>query len=760
MVAGFRGNVGAALVCAAALIAPAPALAAGPPLIDAAWVQQVTTTGVSMRMDLNPNGASTTYYFEYITDAAFQANPPGERFAGAAKTTIGKTSGSTFLEVAPTLGAQLQAGTVYHYRPAASNKDGSATVGEALEHIFVTKEASKAFVLPDGRAWEMVSPIDKGGGAIAAPGSLFGGGDLQAAAAGGAVTYGSGTVFGEAAGAPPVSQYVSRREGSAWITEGVSAPLESAAYGDRPDGAPYRLFSANLSRGLMFGGLACRGGLEACPAPNMPLAGSGAPADYMAYYLREGGAFSSLLTAGDVAHSALAPDALELAFAGAAPDLSHVVLSSCAALTADAVEVPGPPGHCDDGARNLYEWSASGLRAVNLLPGASVTSPGAGLAAPVAAVSEDGSRVYWTDGSAIYLREGDETASLPEASGGEFQAATPSGAFAFFLAGERLYRFVAATDASTDLTPSGGVVGLLGISADGETAYYQDASGLQRWHAGTTTTVAAGAAAAMKSDYPPATATARVNNDGLHLAFLSKASLTGFDNLDAATKLPDAELYVYGPPAESGASKLICASCNPTGERPQGPTSIPGSLVNGSTAAYRPRALSGDGSRVFFETADDLSDKDTDGAVDVYEWEEPGAGGCSRQFGCAMPISSPTGSGGTFVDASADAEATDVFFLTGDTLVKGDPGSIDLYDARVEGGLSGPPEEIVCVGDACQPLPGEPEDPTPGTLVSNPGNPPLHVYGPKRKRKHRRRHRHHHLGAGRRGRAHRAGGPR
>src|SRR5262249_20478269 len=188
---------------------------------------------------------------------------------------------------------------------------------------------------------------------------------------------------------------------------------------------------------------------------------------YMAYYLREGGAFSSLLTAGDVAHSSLSPEALELEFAAASPDLSHVVLSSCAALSVDAVEISGPLGRCNDEARNLYEWSAAGLRAVNLLPGASVTSPGASVAASIAAVSADGSRVCWSDGSALYLREGDETVALPEASGGEFQAATPGGAFAFFLAGGRLHRFVAATATSTDLTPSGGVAGVLGISADG-----------------------------------------------------------------------------------------------------------------------------------------------------------------------------------------------------------------------------------------------------------------------------------------------------
>lgn len=44
-------------------------------------------------------------------------------------------------------------------------------------------------------------------------------------------------------------------------------------------------------------------------------------------------------------------------------------------------------------------------------------------------------------------------------------------------------------------------------------------------------------------------------------------------------------------------------------------------------------------------------------------------------------------------------------------------------------------EEPICVGDSCQPLPPEPEDPTPGTLVPTGGNPPLHVYEPHKKKK-------------------------
>jgi hypothetical protein len=565
---------------------------------------------------------------------------------------------------------------------------------------------------------------------------------------GGGVTYGSGTAFGEAAGAPPISQYVSRREPSGWVTENVSPPLESAVYGEHPDGAPYRLFSANLSRALLFGGLPCRVGTEGCPLPNQPLAGSGAPLGYMAYYLRAGGQFSSLLNSGDVAHSAVSPPAFEVTVAAASPDLAHVVLSSCAKLTADATELPAGGGQCDPEAQNLYDASAAALSAINVLPGESVATPGAAVAAPVGAVSDDGSRIYWTEGGDLYLREGVQTVPVDDSvgGGGDFQTASADGAVALFTKAGHLYRFAVGA-ALTDLTPAGGVIGVLGASADGDYVYFQDAAGLELWHGGTVTPVAeSGPDATVPSDFPPASATARVSPDGLRLAFLSKAPLTEFDNTDAVTKQPDAELYVYS--ASGPGPSLICASCNPSGERPKGPASIPGTQVNGDVRAYRPRVMSSDGSRLFFETSDGISDKDSNHKTDVYEWEAKGAGGCTSEFGCVAPISSVTGSGARFVDASADA--SDVFFLTPSSLVKADPGSVDLYDARVDGGLPTSAEPIICVGDSCQSLPSEPEDPAPGTLVPNPGNPPLRIFGPKKKprlhrshhRGHKRRHRH------------------
>ena len=91
--------------------------------------------------------------------------------------------------------------------------------------------------------------------------------------------------------------------------------------------------------------------------------------------------------------------------------------------------------------------------------------------------------------------------------------------------------------------------------------------------------------------------------------------------------------------------------------------------------------------------------------------------------------------GASFLDASADG--SDAYFLTEESLVRSDPGSIDVYDARAGGGFPEPETPLACLADACQQLPAPPEDPTPGTLAPNSGNPPQKYYGKATKRKRR-----------------------
>ena len=611
--------------------------------------------------------------------------------------------------------AGLSPASAYRYRAFATNSAGPTT---GPERSLGTEEATNVFRLLDNRGWEMVSPIDKNGGAVQGFGANFGGDVMQAAIDGNSVTYSSAASFGAAPqGAPPASQYLATRGGGGWSSENITTPLRSGGYGDEPDGVPYQLFSTDLARGVVLDPDSCIEAVGLCSR---------------SYSLREsaGGTLS------------FSPQAQGLRFAGASPDLRHLVLSTCAALTPDASEVPGAGGSCDPEDRNLYAWSNGGLELIDGLS-SGVAGPFASLPGSDA-VSEDGSRIYWTQaGDIVFLHEGQSNREVAE--GGEFQTATPDGSLAFYIKNERLFRYNAETDQSSEyfLAPIGvgagfgGLLGLVGVSVDGSYVYYVGGDGaLYLRHDSEDTKIAAAIAA---SDYPPATATARVSADGSQLLFLSAAELTDYEN-DGAT-----EVYLYGPPPGGGTARLTCVSCNPTGERPRGSSSIPGAIANGGSAeatrTYKPRALSADGNRAFFDSSDKLVNQDSNNRPDVYEWEAAGVGSCARESGCVELISSGrSDEASSFIDASADG--SDAFFLTNSSLYPLDPGSFDLYDAREGGGFAPPPNQIPCEGDACPALPFAPEDPAPGTLVANAGNPPLRIVKRKHhpKKHHKRAH--------------------
>lgn len=692
------------LLLGGALALPqAQAMAASPPQVDATYVTEVTATSANLRAEVNAEGQSTTYRFDYLTLAQYEANLKAakEPFAGALKAPPGgsASAGSSSEDVLLTQHLTgLSPATLYRFRAVATNASGTTT---GTERGMGTEEASNAFALLDNRGWEMVSPPDKNGGEIQEPEAIFGGGDFQAAADGQSITYSSADSFAGGSGAPPGSQYMSSRSGSGWSTENVTAPLRSGGYGNQPNGVPYQLFSADLSRALMLDPHRCPEG-EMCAR---------------SYSLRDGSG----------AELADTPEEEGLAFEGASADLHHLVFAS------------------DTG---LYGWSGEG--GFTLLS----ATAGASLAASGGAISQDGARVYFVapEDGPITLHEAghpDKPIAATIGGGASFQTASADGRYAFFTKGAHLIRWDSTNEAEVDLTPSGEVKGMLGASADGSKAYYLANTGLYEWSNGTTTKVAAAAAT---SDYPPATGTSRVSADGAHLLFLSAATLTGYESNGAT------ELFLYGPPAGGGPSTLLCVSCNPTGERAQGSASIPGALADGQQtgafAGYKPRVLSSSAERVFFTSRDRLAIQDTSSAQDVYEWETAGEGSCTREGGCVQLISSGhAANASTFIDASADG--SDVFFRTDASLAYGDPGSYDLYDAREGGGFPSPPNAIACEGDACQPLPEAPEDPPVGTLVANGGNPAARFtkfteQKKKGKPKHKKHHgKHKHKGKGR-----------
>lgn len=251
---------------------------------------------------------------------------------------------------------------------------------------------------------------------------------------------------------------------------------------------------------------------------------------------------------------------------------------------------------------------------------------------------------------------------------------------------------------------------------------------------------------------------ARVSDDGRTLLFSAGEKLTAYDNEGTQ------ELYLY---RDGAPNPIICVSCNPTGlPAGQGP-SLGSSDPAVSTAPPAPvftRNLSADGKRVFFESPEALVPADTNGedgcpapvghavCQDVYEWEADGTGSChseTQNGGCLYLISSGKSSAPSYlIDASRSGD--DVFFFTRSRLASQDEDDfVDVYDARVGGGLAAQneaPPGVPCEGEACKggaTSPPETVSPT-SALFSGPGNPkPHHKKAGPRKRRHRHKHRGH-----------------
>jgi hypothetical protein len=336
--------------------------------------------------------------------------------------------------------------------------------------------------------------------------------------------------------------------------------------------------------------------------------------------------------------------------------------------------------------------------------------------------------------------------TIPIAGSALFWGADKDGNAVVYTVGEKLYEFdVAAGEAHLIAE---GAAGVMGISEDGHRIYFVSDEALDEGAAagqpnlyvdedGAVSFIATLASADLNTNLPfltvskdPSKLTARVSPDGRHLVFTSSASLTGYDNLDAVTGEPNAEVYLF----DAVAAKLACISCNPSGARPNG-RRFPGANKAVMRVAakppvwenqvYSPHALADDGARVFFDSYEALLPADTNGKADVYQWERAEAGDCEvggatyveSSGGCLSLIStgqSPSDS--EFIDASGDGR--DVFFRTASSLLPQDPGLLDIYDARVEGGF--PPEPsppAACEGEACQGLPSSPDDISPASAA-------------------------------------------
>jgi DNA-binding beta-propeller fold protein YncE len=710
-----------------------------PPVVVSESVGRVGSSSALLQAQVDPHGFDTTFRFQYGVEACSLGGCSEAPLGGGVVGT-----GQSAVSVSESVSGLLP-GTTYHYRVLASNAFGTV---EGVEGTFTTFPVVSPG-LADGRVYELVSPVGTDGGEVflpepetdgtcssCKPGSENEQMPMQSTAGGNMVVY-EGDAFAMTGEAVNENEYLATRSQTGWQTRDLSPELESKDA--NVGGSGFKAFSTDLSVGVLS---------QAGPA----LAPEGL-SGFQDLYSVDGsnGGLTPMLTVAPPDRSpGNSGNTLSLAFVAGSEDFSHLLFEANDALTAATVDAPAA---VDGGVHenNLYERVGGGLRLVNVLPGNTVTVPGAvfgaaGYHGTDHAISNDGSRIFWSVNGHVYVRvNGEASFEIPDP--GSYLTASGEGS-KILLDNGHMYNLENLEHMTlTDLTGGhGGFQGIMGASEDLSHVYFVATSvlaantnengeaaeagklNLYAWARGSggeePSTVFIGrlsaqdnttvSSAAPAGDWRPSASyrTAQVTPDGRYLAFMSQARLTGYDNEVQGTDCVDGssaiglticfEVFEY----DSSTGRLVCASCNPAGIRPLGNSYL--SLIRPEHGSFaQPRNLSDDG-RVFFDSLDVLSPQDTNGDIDdVYEYEPDGIGSCSRPGGCVSLISSGREtSDSNFI--AADPSGDNVFFATRANLTGNAPnGLYRLFDARVNGGfpqVSTP----ACTGTGCQGLPGTP----------------------------------------------------
>jgi hypothetical protein len=284
---------------------------AAAPTVNNPVAVAVTGSGATLRGSVNPGGVAGSKWRFFWGASSCAVKPNSCKATGKVELPLGTSP----VVVEKSLSG-LTPGTVYHFILEAENSDGLVHSADA---VFFTQGAPFEG-LPDGRAYEQSSPVDKEGGDAAGNFAL-----TKASTTGNGVSFFSTFGMPGGKGAQALPSYLSLRgEGQAgWVSQGLLPPPE---FGERaqvqgwlPD------FSKTYSNAARLGNPRTKALVEQST--------SGGEARIVSPY-----------TAG-----------AEYSFVGASDDASVVLFESEAQLTSKeggtliSAAVPGQP--------NVYAWS-------------------------------------------------------------------------------------------------------------------------------------------------------------------------------------------------------------------------------------------------------------------------------------------------------------------------------------------------------------------------------------------------------------------
>jgi DNA-binding beta-propeller fold protein YncE len=619
--------------------------------LPAVSVRDLTTQTVGpelvvLKAELDPNNGGTTTYELCLGGQA------GNYGIGCVEGTLKGVAGE-FESIAATFGG-LGPNTGYHYRLLASNGNGSTETadaafttepsaveeraGESCPNT-VRREEDNSLSLPDCRAYEQVSPIDKSGYAIGtvptggfAPNELSPDGESDAFISHGAfggVTVSSG--FG--------TSYIARRTAGGWTTEPTMAQVAGP---DQQFAGAYG-YNADLDRWI----------IKLSPGLTSESAGENSiPAVVTLYEGGTGGTYHPASPTLEVLGSSGAINALDFSSPlGQSNDFSRLFIGSFDPLLPSDPR----PGQSSGGLPDrIYEVDHAGTPGASLslvaeVPAGLDTAAGCSVDGLVGMrsinwASDDGRSLFYD--SPLPLHQGERCDSYlelgnpnPDALFIRFEGGTPVQVSAP-LSSQCHAPASCATASPADAFFDG-------IAPDGSRAWFttsqplidSDADGLEDLYLaelqGGHVTHLTQASAGDATDPTPGEGAnvqgvVALSANGSHVAFVATGVLTETpDALGAAAAVGADNLYVYD--ADTGEIRFVARLCSGPGRSGSTADSACGeSLENdggGDVGLWslkhnpQPAQFTPDGGFLVFDSYGQLTASDTDEAQDVYRFD-------------------------------------------------------------------------------------------------------------------------------------------